>query len=381
MSTDVEHKFELALSLGDLNQALEIARQVDRADKWKLVGDAALTNWNFVMAEECLQKAKDLEGLLVYYGASGNKNGMQSLGKIAKETGKNNIAFVTDLLVGNVDQCIDLLVGTERIPEAALFARTFAPSKMSNLVKDWKSLLEESNKKKAAEALADPADYENLFPDVRYAIIAEQQYKKLKARGPWLAEDYEKYKDSMDWDLLGAVKANPPPGMGVNGGVDEAAEGISRVSIQEQPASPQESPVDSYVDSPVAVSPAAVSPVAASPAAVSPAAGPAATSPSAISPAVVSPPAISPANSTSPKSKDQAPALSEKSRIPPRPASATVAFTLPTPNLLNVGTSASGDDEGLDAFSENMSHMSLEVNTTGTGSLKVLCLKETNMFF
>ena len=40
VATDPEHRFDLALSLGDLQQATEIAREQDTEHKWKTVGDA-----------------------------------------------------------------------------------------------------------------------------------------------------------------------------------------------------------------------------------------------------------------------------------------------------------------------------------------------------
>lgn len=42
VATDPEHKFELALGLGQLDTALELAREADVEHKWKTVGDAAL---------------------------------------------------------------------------------------------------------------------------------------------------------------------------------------------------------------------------------------------------------------------------------------------------------------------------------------------------
>lgn len=86
---------------------------------------------------------------------------------ILVEQGKNNIAFSALYELGELEQVIDLLIKTDRIPEAAVFARTYAPQQMSKIVKLWKANLENQNKKKVAESLADPADYPNLFPDMQ----------------------------------------------------------------------------------------------------------------------------------------------------------------------------------------------------------------------
>jgi coatomer subunit beta' len=45
VSTDDEHRFELALQLGKLDVALEIARSSETEAKWRTLGDAALNAW------------------------------------------------------------------------------------------------------------------------------------------------------------------------------------------------------------------------------------------------------------------------------------------------------------------------------------------------
>jgi coatomer subunit beta' len=49
------------------------------------------------------------------------------LGGVAEKTGANNLAFATFFQLGDTKACADLLVKTNRAPEAALFARTYAP--------------------------------------------------------------------------------------------------------------------------------------------------------------------------------------------------------------------------------------------------------------
>lgn len=45
--------------------------------------------------------------------------------------GQNNIALAALLQLGDPKACVDLLIKTDRIPEAALFARTYAPRQVS----------------------------------------------------------------------------------------------------------------------------------------------------------------------------------------------------------------------------------------------------------
>lgn len=48
---------------------------------------------------------------------------VQELGKMADAEGKNNISFISYFLLGDLDKCLDILISTDRLPEAAFFAR------------------------------------------------------------------------------------------------------------------------------------------------------------------------------------------------------------------------------------------------------------------
>jgi coatomer subunit beta' len=169
VATDPEHRFDLALSLGDLQQAVEIAREQDTEHKWKTVGDAALTGWDIKLAQECFVKAKDLGSLLLLYSATSDESGLRELASLAETATANNVAFSALWQIGDLQACIDLLVKTNRFAEAVLFSQTYKPSAAAGLVKQWKANLEKENKSKVAKLLgAPPADGEgdeDMFPE------------------------------------------------------------------------------------------------------------------------------------------------------------------------------------------------------------------------
>lgn len=53
----------------------------------------------------------------------GDAEMIAKLAEIAKTNGKNNVSFVCYMLLGKLEKCLDLLIETDRIPEAAFFAR------------------------------------------------------------------------------------------------------------------------------------------------------------------------------------------------------------------------------------------------------------------
>lgn len=87
--------------------------------------------WALQVAERCLKKAKDLSGLLLLHTARGSEQGLTSLASDAQQAGKQNVSFLSRFLLGKVDECIDVLIASGRIPEAAFFARTYKPSRIS----------------------------------------------------------------------------------------------------------------------------------------------------------------------------------------------------------------------------------------------------------
>ena len=79
------------------------------------------------MAEECLLHAMDLSGLLLLYSSIGDADGITKLAAMAKEQGKNNVAFLCLFMLGKLEECLQLLIERYgRFCEAAsLFCTVF----------------------------------------------------------------------------------------------------------------------------------------------------------------------------------------------------------------------------------------------------------------
>ena len=226
VTMDDDHKFDLSLELGKIDIAHELMKQtppdeknsIDTMAKWKRLSDAALKISDFELTEACSLASDDFPGLLLLYSAVGNFEGMEQLAEMAAKKGKTNIAFVSHLLTGNVEECANLLIATNRLPEAAFFARTYLPSRVEEIVSLWKDDLSKVSET-AANALADPASHPELFPDRNVALQVEKMFlaqrNATKATGI-SSSDYPTAKDDLDLDLIALVKgggaaAAPPP--------------------------------------------------------------------------------------------------------------------------------------------------------------------------
>ncbi|BGP37532.1 Coatomer subunit beta' [Rhodotorula kratochvilovae] len=223
ISADPDHKFDLAIALDDLETALALARSsphLGSQAKWRAVGDRALAGWKVQLAEECFKQASDLSALLLLYTSTGSREGLASLVERATAQGAHNVAFAAALQLGDAGQCVDTLLATDRAPEAALFARTYAPSHASRAVQGWKGLLDAAKKPKQASALADPQEHPGEFAEGWEDALERER------SGPVQREDeLVQYGEEDDEPRRSADYAD------ARGGVEQAANGIEGLSF------------------------------------------------------------------------------------------------------------------------------------------------------
>ncbi|XP_062223733.1 coatomer subunit beta'-2-like [Phragmites australis] len=204
IATDTNYRFDLAVNLGRLEIAKAIAVEVQSESKWKQLGELAMSTGKLEMAEECLLHAMDLSGLLLLYSSLGDAEGIAKLASMAKEQGKNNVAFLCFFMLGKLEESLQLLIESNRIPEAALMARSYLPSKVPEIVALWKKDLQKVNPK-AAESLADPNEYPNLFEDWQIALNVEATVALKRGIYP-PAEEYMIHAERSNESLVEAFK-------------------------------------------------------------------------------------------------------------------------------------------------------------------------------
>ncbi|GMN50491.1 hypothetical protein TIFTF001_019646 [Ficus carica] len=170
VATDPDYKFDLAIQLGRLEIAKEIATQAQSESKWKQLGELAM-----------------------------------SIGQGIDITGDLS-PIITHLTISN------------RIPEAALMARSYLPSKVSEMVAIWRNDLNKVSKK-AADSLADPEEYHNLFEDWQVSLSLESETAKNRSNYP-PAELYPLYAEKTNTTLLERFKS-----MQIDGDEDQTENG------------------------------------------------------------------------------------------------------------------------------------------------------------
>ncbi|KAJ0394406.1 hypothetical protein ATCC90586_009384 [Pythium insidiosum] len=185
LSTDPDQRFDLAVQLAKLDVARDIMLKevddkstagqelsIEAQHKWKQLGDLALNDFQFDLAEECAVRADDFSLLLILYSSRGDRAGLERLAELTKEKRRYNIAFVCYLLLGKTSECMDVLKETKRYPEAAFFSRSYCPSKMPLVMDKWREDLAAVSSR-AAKALADPSKHPELFENLDLSMQAE----------------------------------------------------------------------------------------------------------------------------------------------------------------------------------------------------------------
>lgn len=107
--------------------------------------------------------------------------------------GLTNIAFAANLQLGDTTNCVDLLLSTDRAPEAALFSRTFAPSQTPRAVQSWRKHLEGVKKPKQAAAIADPSEDPDEFAE-GWPQALEREQELLRSQ----VEEGEVFEDPVE---------------------------------------------------------------------------------------------------------------------------------------------------------------------------------------
>ncbi|KAK2704617.1 hypothetical protein QYM36_016869 [Artemia franciscana] len=173
VSTDPDHKFDLALQLSKLDLAVELAREIGSDQKWQQLADCSILSGRLDLAEKCYEATQDFGALLVLSSSSGNLDKVSKLAEVAHRARKFNVAFTAYLLTQQNLKALNILVETNKLPDAAFFARTYLPSEVPRVTQLWKAEQQKTNAK-VAQGIADPSEYTNLFPSFEESLRWER---------------------------------------------------------------------------------------------------------------------------------------------------------------------------------------------------------------
>ncbi|KAI1880385.1 hypothetical protein JX265_002006 [Neoarthrinium moseri] len=133
---DPATRFELAIECGNLDVAVEVAKELDRPALWKRVGDEALSHGNHQVVEMAYQKLKQFEKLSFLYLSTGDHSKLARMAKIAEHRGDFTARFQNALYLGEVEDRIQMF------KEIDLYPLAYMTAKAHGLEEECQSILE-----------------------------------------------------------------------------------------------------------------------------------------------------------------------------------------------------------------------------------------------
>jgi coatomer protein complex subunit alpha (xenin) len=105
---DPQTRFELAIECGNLDVAVEMAKQLDRPKLWSRLSNEALAHGNHQVVEMTYQKLRQFDKLSFLYLSTGDNTKLTRMAKIAEHRGDFTARFQNALYLGDVNDRIQM---------------------------------------------------------------------------------------------------------------------------------------------------------------------------------------------------------------------------------------------------------------------------------
>jgi coatomer protein complex subunit alpha (xenin) len=133
---DPQTRFELALECGNLEVAIEMARELDRPKLWSRLGMEALAHGNHQTVEMTYQKQRNFDKLSFLYLSTGDSEKLARMAKIAEHRGDFTSRFQNAIYRGDVEDRIQMF------KEVDLYPLAYLTAKSHGLAEEAESILE-----------------------------------------------------------------------------------------------------------------------------------------------------------------------------------------------------------------------------------------------
>ncbi|KAK0757582.1 hypothetical protein N5P37_009596 [Trichoderma harzianum] len=135
---DPTTRFDLAIECGNLEVAVEMAKELDKSKFWTRLGTEALAHGNHQIVEMCYQKLKQFDKLSFLYLATGDHSKLARMAKIAEHRGDFTSRFQNAIYLGDVEDRIQML------KEIDLYPLAYTTAKSHGLQEEYEAILEAS---------------------------------------------------------------------------------------------------------------------------------------------------------------------------------------------------------------------------------------------
>lgn len=240
VTVDEEHKFDLAVSLNKIKDAYEIAlKDPHNYEKLRKVGDISLKRGDINLAEQCYLRSSDYNSLMLIYSSLGDAEGLKDVAEKAMQDKKYNIAYQCYFTLAMPSNCYEILIEADRIPEAAMFARAYIPSKLSHVMKLWQE--KTKDKPYVPTSLSDiNENISTIDLAIRIESVLSEYYSQEKVS----ADKYEAAYERHFQDISQQVEA------GIDTELNKPLFESDNYSQKQEPAPTEEAPETEVEDQP-----------------------------------------------------------------------------------------------------------------------------------
>lgn len=121
---DPQTRFELAIECGNLEVAVEMAKELDRPKLWSRLSTEALAHGNHQVVEMTYQKLRNFDKLSFLYLSTGDQEKLTRMAKIAEHRGDMTSRFQNALYLGDIENRIQMFQELDMYPLAYLTAKS-----------------------------------------------------------------------------------------------------------------------------------------------------------------------------------------------------------------------------------------------------------------
>lgn len=227
---DPSTRFDLAIECGNLDVALEMAREVDKQDVWSRLATQALKQGSHKIVEIAYQKTKNLDRLSFLYLATGNEDRLRMMQAIAGKRGDQMARFHNSLYLGDVNERVNVLREVGMDPLAYFAAKSNGLDELAEEILEAAGMTEEDVPPIASSSrstLAPPAVVNpGSAQDWPSRTVGDNFFAKALANGHSITEAPRTNGDSADQGAaeLSAWGAEDPLAVDESGADEEDGE-------------------------------------------------------------------------------------------------------------------------------------------------------------
>ncbi len=206
---NLRNKFDLAIELGYLKETIEFCENLGEAIYWKKLGDLALVTGDFDIAEKAFWSCEDMNSLLLLYSCLGDRENLLKVAEFSEKQKHYSVSFMAYWTCKEVEKCFQILLISEKFGQAAIFAKNYIPSKIDSVYKLWKDFLKSSNQNLLFKKLANPLEYQDQYPELKFLIEIEEVVEKNFRNKVLPAQTFSSYSLYLNnLDFYSYAKAN-----------------------------------------------------------------------------------------------------------------------------------------------------------------------------